>query len=176
MPERFRKRPECPIDDGQRRWIDERWRWLEGQFGKQQLLTRPVLLPRPEDFPDPYDGSHDAARRLFTRVALAMDVDPSLIDLDFFGETDDSPFEGQRSRAAGLYIGDGDRSQILIEQRSLVDPMALVGTMAHELGHVHLLGHGRISQDASDHELLTDLLTVFFGFGVFSANSVIHER
>jgi hypothetical protein len=40
---------------------------------------------------------------------------------------------------------------------------------------VHLLGHGRISVDTEDHEPLTDLLTVFFGLGVFTANSVIRE-
>lgn len=59
---------------------------------------------------------------------------------------------------------------------NLDDPVALVGTMAHELGHVHLLGHGRVSEDAEDHEPLTDLLTVFFGMGVFTANSVIREN
>jgi hypothetical protein len=48
--------------------------------------------------------------------------------------------------------------------------------MAHELGHVHLLGHQRISPEDPDHEPLTDLLTVFFGLGVFSANSVIREH
>jgi hypothetical protein len=52
----------------------------------------------------------------------------------------------------------------------------MVGTMAHELGHVHLLGHRRIGDDVEDHEPLTDLLTVFFGLGVFTANSVIREK
>jgi hypothetical protein len=48
--------------------------------------------------------------------------------------------------------------------------------MAHELGHVHLLGHGRLTPDAEDHEPLTDLLTVFLGLGVFTANAVIREQ
>ncbi|HEV3448808.1 MAG TPA: pentapeptide repeat-containing protein, partial [Gemmataceae bacterium] len=47
--------------------------------------------------------------------------------------------------------------------------------MAHELAHVHLLGHGRVSSDEEDHELLTDLLTVFLGFGVIGGNAVIRE-
>jgi len=50
--------------------------------------------------------------------------------------------------------------------------MALVATIAHELGHVLLLGNGRIPADRKDHEPLTDLLTVFFGLGIFSANAV----
>ena len=44
------------------------------------------------------------------------------------------------------------------------------------LGHVHLLGHGRIDDEAEDHEPLTDLLTVLFGMGVFTANAVIREH
>jgi hypothetical protein len=49
-------------------------------------------------------------------------------------------------------------------------------SIAHELGHVHLLGHDRISGEAEDHEPLTDLLTVYFGLGVLTANSVIREQ
>ena len=49
--------------------------------------------------------------------------------------------------------------------------MSLVATVAHELGHVRLLGEGRIHSGYDDHEPLTDLLTVFLGLGVFTANS-----
>ncbi len=52
----------------------------------------------------------------------------------------------------------------------------MVATLAHELGHIHLLGHGRISDDVEDHEPLTDLLTVFFGMGIFTANAVMYEQ
>jgi hypothetical protein len=68
------------------------------------------------------------------------------------------------------------KSRIWIETGNLADPLALVATMAHELAHVHLLGRGRISAEAEDHEPLTDLLTVYFGMGVISANSVIREK
>jgi hypothetical protein len=49
--------------------------------------------------------------------------------------------------------------------------MALVATIAHELSHVLLLGDARISPDREDHEPLTDLLTIYFGLGIFSANA-----
>jgi hypothetical protein len=41
---------------------------------------------------------------------------------------------------------------------------------------VHLLRHAGISHDTDDHEPLTDLLSVFLGLGVFTANSVIREH
>jgi hypothetical protein len=37
----------------------------------------------------------------------------------------------------------------------LNDPEALVATIAHELGHIHLLSDERISRDTPDHEPLT---------------------
>jgi hypothetical protein len=51
------------------------------------------------------------------------------------------------------------------------DPMTLVATLAHELGHVILLRPGLVGRDEPDMEPLNDLLTVFLGFGIFTANS-----
>ena len=42
--------------------------------------------------------------------------------------------------------------------------------------HVVLLGEQRISADDPDHELVTDLTTVFFGMGVFNANMAYREK
>ena len=59
---------------------------------------------------------------------------------------------------------------IRVNDNELVDPMGLVGTLAHELAHQRLLGEGRITSDAFDNELLTDLTVVFKGLGIFLAN------
>lgn len=84
-------------------------------------------------------------------------------------------FEGQWQGALGTYRAEGDKFLVSVEAANLDDPLALVATMVHELGHVHLLGHGRISNETEDHEPLTDLLTVYLGLGVITANSVIRE-
>jgi hypothetical protein len=39
-----------------------------------------------------------------------------------------------------------------------------------------LLGGGHITDQAEDHEPLTDLFTVFMGMGIFTANSVLREK
>ena len=49
--------------------------------------------------------------------------------------------------------------------------MALIGTVAHELGHVILLADELISRDEPDMEPFTDLLTVYLGLGIFTANT-----
>ena len=52
----------------------------------------------------------------------------------------------------------------------------MVATLAHELGHVHLRGDKRLTGNEPDHEPLTDLLTVFLGLGIFTANAVLQDR
>jgi len=47
----------------------------------------------------------------------------------------------------------------------------MVAVMSHELAHVLLLGGGKISRDHERMEPLTDLMTVFSGFGIFTANA-----
>jgi hypothetical protein len=51
------------------------------------------------------------------------------------------------------------------------DPLAAVATLAHELGHVILLDGGHLERDAEDMEPMTDLVTVYLGLGVFTANA-----
>jgi hypothetical protein len=73
--------------------------------------------------------------------------------------------------AAGTYE-EGERKFIVrIDTSGLDDPMGLVGTLAHELAHVRLLGESRIMSEVYDNELLTDLTVVFFGLGIFLANT-----
>lgn len=99
----FRSKPECPIDSTTRRWIDERWTWLEDQFGLQRLRETTVILPRPEFFPDPYHGTEEDVRRMLERVCQYMGVDPTRIELSLY-EDRNPVYEGRwRQGTAGLY-------------------------------------------------------------------------
>lgn len=170
----FGRAPRCPVDTETREWIDRRWRWLEGQFGAERVRRAPVVLPRPEFFPDRFRGTGADVRRVLDRVCGYMDVDPATVELSLY--QDRNPVrEGDWKGTAGLYHPEDGHFRIWLEEGNLADPMGMVATLAHELGHVHLLGHGRISDRAANHEPLTDLLTVYFGLGVFTANAVIHE-
>jgi hypothetical protein len=109
-----------------------------------------------------------------------MDVNPSLVEVEFFFDRDETAAkhrtgnQGEYSGAAGLYFSKASqetRRKIAINVSQFKNPMSLVATIAHELGHVILLGGGKISHDDKDHEYLTDLITVFFGLGIFTANS-----
>lgn len=183
--------PKLPIGDEERVWLNEGFRRLERLLGRQRMLQARVVLPTPEDFPDPYDQSSMAAEKLFERVCSYMGVDRNRIKLEIFkDETEDLQeilphWHGGSHGCAGFYTheatGTHDESRqkpmfIAVRSTKLRDPLSLVATIAHELGHAILLGGGLISPTTPDQEPLTDLLTVFLGMGIFTANSANRFR
>lgn len=167
---------ECPLDPRGKTWVEDRLVWLRDEFGADDLYSGPVILPTPEFFPDPYDGSRDSVFALYDRVCDYMGVERGLLRLEFLRPTPNPLFmvndngEALATEAAGVYQGD----RIQINESEMTDPMWLVGTIAHELAHQRLLGEDRIDADVFDNELLTDLTTVFKGMGIFLANSPRH--
>jgi len=170
-------RPTCPCDPAAKRWVEDRLRWLAGQFGLHILLEGPIILPTDEFFPDPYDGSPKAVRRMFRRVCTYMEVDPEAVEIKLFTDPTPGPMaalDPLRGFAAGTWQGGEGPWQkgfIRIELSALDRPADLIGTMAHELAHQRLLGERRAEPDAFDNELLTDLTAVYHGFGAFLANN-----
>jgi hypothetical protein len=98
--------------------------------------------------------------------------------LRFYSESEshsrDSQYAGESQSfgPAGLYEerNGGQTLTISLALSGLEQPASLAATICHELGHVHLLADGRISRDQDDCEPLTDLLTVYFGAGILTAN------
>ena len=168
-----------PIEKGEQEWIEKSLLWLLEEFGKDYFLSKTTIIPHWSSFPIDYKGTDECVRRLVDCVCGFMNVNPSLIDMEICGsenyaDTEDlaageSRFEG----AAGMFVHEegAQRMLIQIDEGCLNDCLKLVATIAHELGHARLLGEGRLSPDDPAHELMTDLITVFLGMGIFTANS-----
>jgi hypothetical protein len=173
----FWSTPKCPVEEDDKLWLEESMEWLLEEFGADAFREVKVVLPTDEFFPDSYSADEDDARALVDRVCEYMSVNPDLIQLEFFedegrqAQKDLVYSEGSTEGACGHYRKRRDKFVIALESSQLTDPMSLVATIAHELGHVRLLGEGRVHGGFEDHEPLTDLLTVFFGLGVFTAHS-----
>ena len=165
----------CPVDEPSRRWLDEQLAWLARAFDGEGSVERDLILPTTDHFPDPYDGSPDAARTLFDRVCGYMDVEPDRARLAVIDETRGPALINRDGdlmpTAAGLYEEGADRATIHLDRSAFGRPMDLVATMAHELAHLRLMGEGRVDPDRFDNELLTDLTATWLGFGVFLANT-----
>lgn len=173
----FRGKACCPVEPDRRAWLVGRTRWLIGEFGLEAARQAEVILPSEQFFPEAYDASPEAGRVLFDRVSHYLRIDPTGIDLLFWEEHAPTVDERDLSGgAAGLYEGSTLGTRISLEASALADPLLLVATAAHELAHVLLLGQGRLTDEEPDHEELTDLLTIYLGFGVFTANSRVRDR
>lgn len=169
-------RPASPLDPAAKAWVEQRLAWLRQQFGPVVLGDRPVVLPTRDFFPDPFDGSKRSMRSMLNRVCGYMDVNPKSVSMKLFAERRTVWLVNEHGKYlptgyAGLYEEGSEKFIIRLEASQLDNPMDLVGTMAHELAHVRLLGERRLDADAYDGELLTDLTVVFHGLGIFVANS-----
>jgi hypothetical protein len=164
------------VRPAEQEWIDASMDWFLVEFGLARL-DGAVVLPTDDHFPGDYSGSRDDVRRVLEMLCAHVEVDPATVDLEH--DEDDGtpllemlvPIEGRSSFAAGHYRRRDGRSVIGIRDSQAARPTALVATIAHELGHVKLLGEGRIGPGRQDGEPLTDLLTVYLGLGIFSANA-----
>lgn len=170
--------PKCPVEVEDKAWIEESMLWLIEEFGADTLRNAAVILPTDEFFPDRFSEDEDDVRALVGRVCGYMGVDPERVELNIFTDGDIGAqrrlpaYEYSHSGAAGHYRKRRGKFVVSIESSQVRDPMCLVATVAHELGHVRLLGEGRLSGSHEDHEPLTDLLTVFLGMGLFTSNTV----
>ena len=167
--------PTCPVDNESREWIEQRMRWLVKEFGRERCQSATVVLPIASFFPDAYDGSEASVLALTHRVCGYMGIDHETIHVSLYVDQPPVETDGLVQGTRGLYQEEDGGFRIWLEVQNLGDPLALVATIAHELGHVLLLGQGRISPDEADHEPLTDLLTVFLGLGVITSNAVVRE-
>lgn len=172
-----------PITEEQRLWIDESFTRLADLLGHDRMLDATVMLPTQEHFPDLYDGTERSLHLMFARVAEHMRVNPTQVNLQLFTDTNNLSRDilplsfGQSSGAGGVYFhSPGAKIQIAVNESKLQDPLALVATLAHELGHVILLRPGLVDRESADMEPLNDLLTVYLGMGVFNANAAFQFR
>ena len=169
--------PRCHLDPGEKAWVEGRLLWLREQFGSEPIRRAP-LDPTSGLLPKAWDGSYEAGADLLHRLCGHMLVAPSRLELQYYSEEEPIEpiagfYEAHKTGPAGLFIHPEDRARLIIalDAAGLDRPSSLAGTICHELGHVHLLADRRITPDTEDGEPLTDLLTVYFGAGILTANS-----
>ena len=167
-----------PIDLTDKAWIEYRWSWLCRNLGAEVMRNAPMLTLA--DFPELSDLTEQSALRLFQRISAQLKFPANSVALEFLDDSEDAGEYDDGSSALGFYEPANDLrgSRVVIATSLLQRPAEMVSTMAHELGH-HLLlvGSGKLfAADEYDHEYLTDLVSVFTGFGLFTANCTVQDH
>ena len=167
-----------PIDLLNKAWIEYRWSWLCKNLGAELMRNAPMLTLT--DFPELSDLTEQSARRLFQRISAQFKFSANSVALEFLDDAGGAGEYNDGSSALGFYEPGNDLhdGKVVIATSLLQRPAEMVSTMAHVLGH-HLLlgGSGKLfAADEFDHEHLTDLLSVFTGFGLFTANCTVQDH
>lgn len=166
----------CPVDPEAKEWLETSFNWLIDEMSAETLLENEVVLPTEKYFPDHFSGKPGDICRLFERVCRFMDVDSTEIGLEFYSralENQPRPPGRDAGHPPAAYQKRKGKLQLWLEITPNPQPHFLVATIAHELGHVILHGEKRLDPKRTDHESMTDLLTVFYGMGILTANSAV---
>ncbi len=175
------KEPWRPLNHELRTFFEQDFLFLRESFPYHDIINSTILVPKVEQFPIEWNADEETAQNVLKILCQHMQIDISTIELGYFrvqGLTlgDESDYivvdSGPEGPPAGLFKEKSNGAyQISISSETLGKPDNLISTMAHELCHLKLLGELKL--EVND-EMLTDLCTVFFGVGVFNANTAFN--
>lgn len=164
-------------------WQIECWRWhLKSELISTSFDQTPLVLPNQDFFPAVSQAGHERAMAIFDAVKRHADVADWPVKLV---QQDDVPaflpggafLEHETSCAGTFRCGEGQDPIITYAPDQLSNPMSLIATFSHELGH-YVNGYFE-TEPPGGWDLLepaTDVTAIALGFGLFIANnSIVHE-
>jgi hypothetical protein len=158
--------PESMLIDGFRALLET----AEGPH----FLRAPMIEPDTRWFPDAWTPDQDGIHRLLRRVMFYAGLGEMPLSIERFvfdAEEDESAApHGRHVIAFFKGISDG-RCEFGINCAQLGDPEHLIGVLAHEVAHAFRAVFELVKDDDEEEERLTDLTTIFLGFGVLTTNN-----
>ncbi len=176
--------PELLAPD-EREWLLTELSRLIALRGAHTFLTAPVLEPTPRDFPDRFEPNEQGVRVLLSRILAYAGLETLEVGLDTFSQPDEVRELDERGRAkawghegaaawfAGIRNG---RCHFGVAAERIREPEMLVATLCHEVAHAWRVYHDLAVEDRDVEELLTDLSTVYLGFGLLTTNGAYMYR
>lgn len=151
--------------------------------GTDRFFASPILTPTKECFPDPWAPNHGGVQILAQRLMLYAGLAGISAEVELY--TDPEALLMRRSQHGGLHQGAAayfagiaeGKAVFACESANIGRPESLVGTMGHEVAHAFRAFHGVTVSDRRHEEELTDITSVYLGFGIFACNaSRTYER
>lgn len=164
--------------------------YLIERCGRATFVEAPLRLPTDADFPDPWNGDVESLKALLQRILGFAGLHGLELRVEAFaGERtiDHVDVRGEavyRHQGAAAWFGGLDRrvsasdtAHFGCEERLLGNGgEALVGVLAHEVAHAFRHAHGLVRERIDEEEMLTDLTTIYLGFGVLTVNNTHRYR
>lgn len=167
--------PGLPLNEERRQSIDDAFLYVLELFGKD-IIHKPILTRDAPIFPIEINEVSEIIP-LAHEIAKVMDIDPKSLDIGFFQgaqAVDISAVDpdNRETSAAGLYYGKNSEGkyEVNFADNIHVDVGRIIATIAHEFSHIKLLGEGRMQENSEE---LTDMLPLFYGFGLFNSDTVL---
>ncbi|MCA9624079.1 MAG: hypothetical protein KC731_33880 [Myxococcales bacterium] len=172
-----------PTKDEQDALIEALGRLLE-RLGPARFLAGPIFLPSARHFPEPFTPTFAEVRRLAERILAYASLERLSLRLELFDSADPHDLlddAGEviplpRDAAAWTTFVDDEHALIAIDLRELDAQDKVVGILAHEVSHLYRLSASLTAIDHDAEERLTDLTSLYLGFGVFAANNAYRYR
>lgn len=177
--------PTVTPDD--KKWIEENFDWLIKAFSFAKARDLPFILPIYKAASSGKANATDQLQVMLENLCKRWDIDPTSVVLKTFNDLPPkkwySPFVPANDNyegPAGIYQhqfeGTTKKYHIHLAQSILKHNDITTATLTHELAHAKLLGEEYLPEHAPDMEPLTDLACIYFGFGIFLANTCYTDR
>lgn len=156
------------VEDQFADWVEDRWQWLDEHFPQKNPA---LILPTKAFFNAPSGRDHATAEAVLADVQAHYRIKDAKISL--IRQPEKSEYRAQdfnlTSDVAGTFLGAETHSEITYQPELMQSPRAFIATIAHEVAHFVLRD---FVDDApggyEEHELLTDLTVIHFGFGILA--------
>ena len=181
---RFNKKQiKQPIPEWNRNWMEDAFRSMIKDFGEETIKQIKVLLPLQSDIPIQLPVSENNVYQLVQLIASQIGIDDRKIEILFidkgvkvFNSETGYPIiaipEKDETDFSGFYQGINSNGKFVIgiDIEQFKSIQLTIATIAHEMAHIVLSG---IMQMKDYDEHFADLFTVYFGLGIFNANSAL---
>lgn len=164
-------------------WLLDQLAGIIRACGATRMLTAPLTEPDDRFFPDRWEPTAEGARALLTRLLRYAGL--GRLDLRLWvgeytratGSVDPRTGAHGREGALAWFAGIDRRTCLFgVDEAQLPDAEGLAGALAHEIAHAWRTHHGLVVANAAVEEQLTDVTTVYLGFGVLTTNASSRHR
>lgn len=150
--------------------------------GFEQFVCAPIVRPEPAFFPDAWTPDARGVHRLAVRLLRYAGLDDLRVEVEIFAEGEVPPGDplvrSERHQGAAAWFAGIHEGVALFgaNVQQLDDPLGVTAAMAHETAHAFRCAHALEEDDLLTEEQLTDLTTVYLGFGVLTTKSTVRHR